>query len=89
MASWAEIGGGPFFDAQDQKGLLAGIATALQAPWRILDRHGTIVATGVVGGSCAVLPPGTYRVEVLTDPLVTFEAVVLEPSGTVELTVGE
>ena len=39
MESWAAAGGGVFFDAQDQESLLAGIAAALRAPFRVYDRR--------------------------------------------------
>ena len=79
MESWAAAGGGVFFDAQDQESLLAGIAAALRAPFRVYDRDGALVARGVVGGAPVELPAGTYRVEVLAEPPATFEAVEVAP----------
>jgi hypothetical protein len=77
MEAWAQAGGGVFFDAQDQEGLLAGIAAALRAPYRVFDPAGALVADGVVGGPALELPPGRYRVEVLSAPPVTFEEAVV------------
>ena len=88
MASWAELGGGVFFDAQDQAGLSSAIASTLQAPFRVLDATGAVVARGVVGGPPVEVPVGTYRVEVLTDPLTTFDAVVASGQA-LQLEVGE
>ena len=79
MAQWAEIGGGRAFDAGDADSLLAGVAQALAAPFRVLDAAGEVVATGVVGGDPVSLPPGTYMVEVLTDPVRVIEGVVIQP----------
>ena len=79
MASWAATGGGVFFDAQDQETLLAGIAAALQAPFRVYDRDDVLVGSGVAGGPDVELPPGTYRVEVLSEPLATYDEVVVAP----------
>jgi hypothetical protein len=87
MESWATAGGGVFFDAQDEEGLLAGIAAALRAPYRIHDLDGALVASGVVGGAPVALPTGTYRVEVLTDPPLTIDAVEMAPGGEVTLEV--
>ena len=87
MEAWATAGGGVFFDAQDQESLLAGIAATLRAPYRVFDRDGALVASGVVGGSPVELPTGTYRVEVLSTPPATFEAVTLAPGETVSLEV--
>ena len=80
MESWATAGGGVFFDAQDQEGLLAGVAATLRAPYRVFDPAGALVASGVVGGDQVELPPGRYRVEVLTDPILVLEDVVI-PAG--------
>jgi Mg-chelatase subunit ChlD len=79
MAQWAQMGGGQSFDAEDSDSLLAGVAQALAAPFRVLDATGTVVATGVVGGDPVSLPPGSYRVEVLTDPVRVYEDVVVQP----------
>jgi hypothetical protein len=72
MASWAAAGGGTFFDAQDQDALLAGVTAALLAPFRVYDQDGALAAVGVVGGPEVELPPGIYRVEVLSDPPAAF-----------------
>jgi hypothetical protein len=87
MQAWAAEGGGVFFDAQDQESLLAAVAATLQAPFRVFDRDGTLVVSGVVGGAGVTLPVGTYRVEVLSEPLVTFEPVEVPPGTGVVLTV--
>jgi hypothetical protein len=79
MESWAAAGGGVFFDAQDEESLLAGIAAALRAPFRVHGRDGLLVASGVVGGPPVELPAGTYRVEVLAEPPAAFEAVEVSP----------
>jgi hypothetical protein len=87
MASWAARGGGVFFDAQDQESLLAAIAATLQAPFRVFDGDGALVASGVVGGAGVPLPVGTYRVEILSDPGTTVEAVEIPPGAGVVLTI--
>jgi Mg-chelatase subunit ChlD len=86
MAGWAKLGRGSFFNATSSGDLNAAIAQAVSAPFRVVDKNGKVVATGTVNGSPLRLPPGTYRVEVLTDPVVTFEAVVVAPNGSVQLT---
>jgi hypothetical protein len=88
MRAWAELGGGDYFDAGDANQLSARIADALRAPFRVLDARGRVVANGVVGDT-VTLPPGTYRVEVLSQPPVVFEDVLVEPSGAVQLTIAE
>jgi hypothetical protein len=88
MASWAEVGGGVFFDAQDQAGLSSGVAAALRAPFRVFDADGALVGESVVGGDAVEVDPGTYRVEVLSEPPVTYEAVEVAPGGKTEVMVG-
>ena len=36
------------------------------------------MASGLVGGDRVPLPPGHYRVEVLTDPVIVLEDVVID-----------
>ena len=79
LERWAEVGNGQAFDAQGAKDLAASIATALRAPFRVHDQDGQVVASGVVGDQVE-LAPGTYRVEVLTDPIIVLEDVVI-PAG--------
>jgi hypothetical protein len=81
LAHWAELGGGQAFTADDADSLTAGIAAALAAPFRVLDASGAEVARGVVGGEPVSLPPGRYRVEVLTDPVQVFEEVEIMPGA--------
>ncbi len=69
LQEWAAVGNGQAFDAQGRDDLAAGIATALRAPFNVYDEDGRLVASGLVGGDRVPLPPGHYRVEVLTDPV--------------------
>jgi hypothetical protein len=75
MRRWAELGGGSYFDAGDQRELAEGIAVALRAPFQVFDEDGLLAATGTVDGPEVVLPPGRYRVEVLTSPVIVLEDV--------------
>ena len=47
------------------------------------------MAAGVVGGPSLPLPPGTYGVEVLSDPPTVFDDVRIGPGEGFELTVGD
>jgi len=82
---WARIGNGTYFDATNAQELDQAIASAFQAPFRVLDENGNEVARGTVGGEPIDVPPGTYTVVVLTDPEQRFEGVVIEPGGALEL----
>jgi hypothetical protein len=74
---WARLGNGRYIDAADAGELGGAIAAAVQAPFRVLDASGTVIATGVVGGDPVAVPAGTYSVEVLSDPVRRFEGVVV------------
>lgn len=77
LAAWAKAGHGSYFDATGTSALSQALAQAVSAPYRVLDESGKVVATGTVNGASLQLKPGTYTVEVLTDPQITFNAVVV------------
>ena len=85
LAGWAKSGHGSYYNATGTSDLNQAVAQAVSAPFRVLDEAGTVVATGTVNGAPLQLKPGTYTVDVLTDPQVTFTAVV-EAGNTLELT---
>ena len=85
MAAWAKLGNGSFFNATSSGDLNAAVAQAVSAPFRVLDKNGKVVATGTVNGTPVKVPPGSYRVEVLTEPAVIFDPVIVAPSGAVTL----
>jgi hypothetical protein len=76
LAAWAKAGHGSYYDSTGTSDLNQAVAQAVSAPFRVLDEGGKVVATGTVNGAALQLKPGTYTVEVLTDPLVSFTAVV-------------
>jgi hypothetical protein len=86
MVRWARIGAGSYFDARNPEQLNRAVATAASAPFQVFDVAGAQAASGTVNGAPIELPPGTYRVVVLTEPEVVFEAVVLDSGGNVSLT---
>jgi hypothetical protein len=73
--SWAELGGGQYYAADDQDGLNAALVEALKVPFKVLDATGAEVAKGQVGGEPVELEAGYYRVVVATDPPRIFEKV--------------
>jgi hypothetical protein len=85
FSEWAELGNGTYFDATNAEELDEAIAAAVQAPFRVLDADGNVVATGTVGGNPVELPAGTYTVVVLTDPEQRYEDVVIGGGEEVEL----
>ena len=86
MSRWAKLGGGAYFDARNPKQLGDAISAAVSAPFEVFDSSGASVATGRVGGAAVKVPPGTYRVVVLSDPEVSFDGIVVASEGSVTLT---
>lgn len=84
LKRWAKLGKGTYFDASGAGELGEAIAKAVQAPYRVLDAEGELVATGTVDGAAVSVPTGEYTVEVLTDPVQTY-AVTVEPGKKVRL----
>lgn len=74
---WARIGGGRFFDAAGADELGGAIVAALQPPFEVRDTAGAVIGSGVVDGDAARVPPGTYTVEVRSDPPRDFPDVVV------------
>ena len=70
---WARIGGGQFYDASGANDLGEAIAAALQPPFEVRDRAGAVIGSGVVGGDAVRVSPGTYAVEIRSDPPQTFQ----------------
>jgi hypothetical protein len=87
FAEWARIGGGVYVNAATAEDLGPAIVTALAPPYRVLAADGAEVATGTVGGEPVEVPAGTYTVEVLSEPIQTFEAVVVASGQETTLTV--
>jgi hypothetical protein len=85
LRTWARLGNGSFFSANDAGQLGRSIRTALSAPFRVLDAAGNEVASGTVDGSGVPVKPGTYSVVVLTDPVARFDGVQIEPGGSAAL----
>lgn len=65
--TWAEAGGGSFFDAADGAALSRAFRAALRLPYQV-EKDGKVIASGVVNGDALELPAGTYQVEVLSNP---------------------
>jgi hypothetical protein len=85
LRRWANLGDGSYYSARDPETLFEAVGQAVSAPFEVYDAGGNRVAGGTVGGSSVSLPPGIYRVVVLTEPEFTFEAVVVDAGASVQL----
>jgi hypothetical protein len=86
---WARIGGGRFFDAEGADELSEAIAAALQPPFEVRDTAGAVIGSGVVDGDAVRVPPGTYTVEVRSDPPRDFPDVVVGNGEELEMSLTE
>ena len=86
--TWADLGGGRYFDANSADELSDAVGEALRPKFQVLDATGTVVADGTVNTEPIAIPPGRYTVKVLTSPLQTFEEVEVQSEQTLELAAG-
>jgi hypothetical protein len=73
--SWAEQGGGRYFDAADAISLERSLAEALQIPYSVFDSNSAQVARGTVDGEVLELKAGVYKISIATSPPRTLENV--------------
>lgn len=62
--SWAEVGGGTYYDARDVDSLIDALDSALNTSYRVLDSEGNEVASGIVGDDPVNVLPGEYNVQI-------------------------
>ena len=86
---WARIGGGRFFDAAGADELGDAIAAALQPPFEVRDTAGAVIGSGVVDGDAVRVQPGTYAVEIRSDPPQEFQDVAVGNGEEVELSLAD
>lgn len=76
--SWAELGGGQYFDASSAAELAGALASSVALPFEVLDAAGELVARSTVNGSAVELEGGIYTVRVLSEEPVVFENVAVD-----------
>lgn len=89
FAEWANAGGGGYFDATNPEELAPAVARALLPSFEVVAADGAVVATGVAGGEAIAVPPGTYTIRVLSDPVKEYPGIVVESGGSVSVTLGQ
>ena len=86
--SWADLGGGLYFDATGGEQLSTAVRQALQPKFQVIDAGGEVIASGVTNGEPLSVPAGAYSVKVLTSPTKVFENVHVRGEDAVRLSVG-
>ncbi|MGE4071606.1 MAG: VWA domain-containing protein [Lysobacterales bacterium] len=76
--TWAELGGGSYFDAGSAAELLRSLRTVISGPYKVLDGSGRVVARGIIGGAEIILPAGNYRIETVATPVQAIESVTVK-----------
>lgn len=77
--TWAELGGGSYFDASSAEELTQSLRTVISGPFQVLDASGKVAATGVVGGAEVILPADTYRIQTVGSPPRVLDRVEIRP----------
>jgi len=62
--SWAALGGGQYIDARNAAELSAGLSSAIERPYQVLDQDGSLLASGLVNGLALEMLPGQYQLQV-------------------------
>ena len=76
--SWAELGGGQYFDATSADELAGALQSSVALPYEVLDADDNVVARGNVNGFALELEGGVYTVRVLAEEPVVFTDVVVD-----------
>jgi len=75
----AIAGNGHYFKVSDSAGFTRALEEALRTPFELIDEKGEVAATGLVNGDAILVKPGTYAVNILSNPPLTFADVKVEP----------
>jgi Mg-chelatase subunit ChlD len=84
FGEWARAGNGQYIDARNSAELTAAVEKAAMSPYVILDKTGSEVGTGFVGGPAVAMPAGSYTVK---SGATVFEDVIVMPGETRRLQV--
>ncbi len=79
--SWAELGGGQYFDASSADELAGALESSVALPFEVLDEDQVVVARGTVNGPAVELDGGVFTVRVLGEEPVVFEGVRVDGEG--------
>jgi len=75
--TWAKLGNGAYFEANDKKSLDEAVKKALQIPYTVWTLEGKQLYNGMVGDDGLKLKGGTYKVVVESYPKCVYDEVVV------------
>jgi hypothetical protein len=75
----ALAGNGHYFKVSDAAGFGRALDEVLRTPFELIDEQGEVAATGLVDGDAVLVKPGTYAVNILSNPPLSFADVKVEP----------
>lgn len=84
--SWAKLGNGSYFSAENADQLSEALKQSVQIQYEVLDASGKIIGRGSVDGAEISLPSGTYRVR-MNDQHNRLVTVEVKPEQTSEVAV--
>jgi Ca-activated chloride channel family protein len=88
-AAWSSVStktGGKYFDTHSAGTLADALSEALKLPYDVLDRNKAKVASGVVDGEPARVPPGSYTVVIKRPKFPLQKPVTIESEKTAVVT---
>ncbi len=81
----AQQSGGIYLQAQQEQALRRSLRQALTLPVLVRNLDGTLLAKGSLNGSAIPLPPGSYRIDVMTQPPLLAQPVTLHKHQQLQL----
>lgn len=75
--TWAKLGNGTYFQANDKKSLDEAVKKALQVPYKVYSQEDKLLHQGVVDDEGTKLKGGTYKVIIESYPKQVFEKVIV------------
>ncbi len=78
---------GTYYDAQSSQQLRTALQSIITVNYQVFDQNGKKVFDGVLGEAGPQLPPGSYRVVLLSNPPLVLENVVVQSGETTKIQV--
>lgn len=78
---------GTYYDAQSSEQLRTALQSIIRVRYQVFDAQGAMVFDGVLGEPGPQLPPGSYRVVLLSNPPLILENIVVQSGETTKIQV--
>ena len=78
---------GTYYDAQSSEQLRTALQSIIRVRYQVFDAQGGMVFDGVLGEAGPQLPPGSYRIVLLSNPPLVLENVIVQSGETTKIQV--